>query len=562
MTDGGIDRQTDRKPPADSARGVRVQPVTERTFRTLLALVTALFVLAAAGQLVLSGQLRLVVQATALFVCGVASTVFAVIGIVRTRGVDRRWRLLVAAGPLSALPGAFEWTRQYSSGNPLQLQLTASESLFLIAPLLTIAGLICVPARADDVPTRAPPPPTGGWWLRYSHAVIALDSLMIVLSMIMIAWFAALRDITHSGISGTSFVIAVSFTLTSALLVVVLVLVATFRQPRNGRAVALLGAGLVVLAASETVLVQLSLPDPVGLEGSGPTWLGAALAPLLVALAMIAPERGGRPLVPPAVRPATSRSIWSGRAVRNWLHAYLPYLPLGVAAALVLASALRDGALHGPPLYLATCLVTLVSLRQIVIIAENRRLVSDVQRAHQRLEYQAYHDGLTGLANRVLFTRELEKAVTAHSQHRTPVVVLFCDIDHFKTVNDTYGHSAGDELLRTVAARLRTAIRHDDLAARVGGDEFAVLLAGTSTEASPHVVGEQCAQRIAVGMLRPVTLGGRPRQIQISIGLAIADGWQPSTSAGQLLHQADTGMYSAKRRRAKNRQGASSAGRR
>ncbi|MBE3200330.1 GGDEF domain-containing protein [Frankia sp. CH37] len=181
-----------------------------------------------------------------------------------------------------------------------------------------------------------------------------------------------------------------------------------------------------------------------------------------------------------------------------------------------------------------------------------------MHRAHQRLEYQAHHDGLTGLANRVLFTRELETAVTAHRRHGTPVVVLFCDIDHFKTINDTHGHSVGDALLRTVATRLHTAIRRGDLAARVGGDEFAVLLADTSTDASAHTAGEQCARRIAVGMLRPVTLAGRPQRIQISIGLAIADGRQPSTSAEQILHQADTGMYEAKRRRAKHRRRTSS----
>ncbi|CUU59198.1 diguanylate cyclase (GGDEF) domain-containing protein [Parafrankia irregularis] len=551
MTDGGIETRGDRTPSAGRVRGVRARPVTDRTFHILLALVTALFVPAAAGQLAFSGQPRLVAQATALFVCGVASTVFAVIGIARTRGIGRRWRVLVAAGPLSALPSAVEWTRQYSSGDPLELQLTPSESLFLIAPLLTVAGLICVPARTGDGPTRAPP--DSGWWPRYSHAVIALDSLMIILSILMIAWFAVLRDITHSRISGTSFVIAVTFVVVLALPVVVLVLVATFRRPRNGRAVALLGAGLVVLAASETVLVQLSLPDPDGAEGSMPTWLGAAAGPLLVALAMIAPERDSRPPAPAVACPTASRFLWSGQEVRHWLHAYLPYLPLSVAAALVLASALRDGGLYGLPLYLAICLAMLVSLRQIVIIAENRRLVSDVRRAHQRLEYQAHHDGLTGLANRVLFTRELEKAVTAHRRHGTPVVVLFCDIDHFKTVNDTYGHSAGDELLRTVAARLHTAIRDGDLAARLGGDEFAVLLTGTSTDASPHTVGEQCARRIAIGMLRPITLAGRPARIQISIGLAIADGRQPSTSAEQILHQADTRMYDAKRRRAKPR---------
>ncbi|EFC82304.1 GGDEF domain-containing protein, partial [Parafrankia sp. EUN1f] len=231
--------------------------------------------------------------------------------------------------------------------------------------------------------------------------------------------------------------------------------------------------------------------------------------------------------------------------IRPWLHAYLPYLPLSVAAALVLATAVRNGALRGLPLYLAIGLATLVSLRQIVSVTENRRLVADVKLAHHRLQYQADHDGLTGLANRALFTRELEHAVTAHRDRGRPVVVLFCDIDHFKTVNDTHGHHAGDQLLRTVAARLHTAVRQDDLAARLGGDEFAVLLADSN--ASPRLAGEQCARRIMAAMAKPVALSGHTEQIQISIGLALADG-QP-TSAEQILHQADTAMYHSKRRR-------------
>ncbi|EFC80666.1 GGDEF domain-containing protein, partial [Parafrankia sp. EUN1f] len=476
MEDGGIETRADRTPRRDDSNragaaggtnavcGAQVRPVTERTFYVLFAPVLTLLALSAAGQLVLSGQPRLIAQAATMLICSVVTTSLAMIGIVRTRGVDRRWRLLVAAGPLSSIPAAIEWTIQYSSGNPVTLKFTPIEGLFLLAPILTTAGLICMPAAsvADGRPTRAPPQPATRWTPRYSHTIITLDSLLIVLSMLLIAWYAQLRYLTRTVVSGTSFIIAVAFILTAAMMLVVLILVAAFRQPHNGRALALLACGILATAVSETALVRLSLPGEVDVQATLPQWIGAAAGPLLVAFAMIAPERV--PAQPPLRGSGTAPTRRHRRPdIRPWLHAYLPYLPLSVAAALVLATAVRNGALRGLPLYLAIGLATLVSLRQIVSVTENRRLVADVKLAHHRLQYQADHDGLTGLANRALFTRELEHAVTAHRDRGRPVVVLFCDIDHFKTVNDTHGHHAGDQLLRTVAARLHTAVRQDDL---------------------------------------------------------------------------------------------------
>ncbi|KPM50977.1 hypothetical protein ACG83_36555 [Frankia sp. R43] len=536
---------------ASAVAGTQVRPVAERTFRVLFVPVLTLLALSVAGQLALSGQPRLIAQAATILPCSVLTTSLAIIGIVRTRGVDRRWRLLVAAGPLSSIPAAVEWTIQYSSGNPMTLKFTPIEALFLLAPILTTVGLICMPAApvADGRPTRAPPQHATRWTPRYSHTIITLDSLLIVLSMLLIAWYAQLRDLTRTVVSGTSFVIAVAFVLTAAMMLVVLILVAAFRQPHNGRALALLAGGIIATAVSETALVRLSLPGEVDVRATVQQWIGAAAGPLLVAFAMIAPERA--PAQPPLRGSGTAPTSRRRRRpeIRPWLHAYLPYLPLSLAASLVLATALRDGALRDLPLYLAIGLAALVSLRQIVSVTENRRLVADVKLAHHRLQYQADHDGLTGLANRALFTRELEHAVATHQDHGRPVVVLFCDIDHFKTVNDTHGHHAGDQLLRTVAARLHTAVRQDDLAARLGGDEFAVLLAdsGPDPDTSPRVAGEQCARRIKAAMAKPVALSGHTAQIQISIGLALADG-QP-TSAEHILHQADTAMYHSKRRR-------------
>ena len=112
-------------------------------------------------------------------------------------------------------------------------------------------------------------------------------------------------------------------------------------------------------------------------------------------------------------------------------------------------------------------------------IVLNTRDVSDRQQLQNQLVHQAFHDPLTGLANRTLFRQKVEQALIAAAGHPDRVAVLFLDLDGFKAVNDVQGHAVGDELLRHVAARLLRCVRGDSCVARLGGDEFAVLLTGT-----------------------------------------------------------------------------------
>ncbi len=170
---------------------------------------------------------------------------------------------------------------------------------------------------------------------------------------------------------------------------------------------------------------------------------------------------------------------------------------------------------------------------------------------------QARHDPLTGLANRGLFLDRLARELSSAGEGR-PTSVLFVDLDRFKTVNDTLGHAAGDELLVTVASRLRTALRDGDLTGRLGGDEFAVLLPGTGSQ-----LARQIADRLLTALTHPLSLAGRLVAVGASIGLAgtedalpvgtvgragtavVADG---AREAADLLRQADLAMYAAKDR--------------
>jgi diguanylate cyclase (GGDEF)-like protein len=155
------------------------------------------------------------------------------------------------------------------------------------------------------------------------------------------------------------------------------------------------------------------------------------------------------------------------------------------------------------------------------------------------LEREAYYDSLTGLANRSLFINRVDKALRTRSQS---VYVLFVDIDDFKTINDTLGHQAGDEVLSEVAKRLQRCLRDGDTAARLGGDEFAVLLEDEPT--ADAAVG--VAERTLAEFRNPIPVAGDRVSIQLSIG--VAKGLRGQHTADELLRNADVAMYGAKGR--------------
>ena len=130
-------------------------------------------------------------------------------------------------------------------------------------------------------------------------------------------------------------------------------------------------------------------------------------------------------------------------------------------------------------------------------IVLNTRDVTEQQVLQDQLSHQAFHDPLTDLANRALFRDRVEHALDRRRRPDEPTAVLFLDLDNFKTLNDSLGHSAGDELLVELAARLRNCVRAGDTAARLGGDEFAILLEDTGD-------AEDVAQRISEALAVPV----------------------------------------------------------
>lgn len=162
------------------------------------------------------------------------------------------------------------------------------------------------------------------------------------------------------------------------------------------------------------------------------------------------------------------------------------------------------------------------------------------RRLEDRLEIMAFYDNLTGLANRALFQDRLEQELTRGHRQHSSTAIIFLDLDSFKDINDTRGHSAGDKVLCQVAERLSTCVRASDTVARLGGDEFMVILPNVQSVTDVFTT----AERILIACEAPVQAGNTPCYITASLGIAIAP--DDGDSVEELMQHADLAMYRAK----------------
>ncbi len=177
------------------------------------------------------------------------------------------------------------------------------------------------------------------------------------------------------------------------------------------------------------------------------------------------------------------------------------------------------------------------------LIEANHRLkveIADREESQARSQYLAYHDSLTGLGNRLLFKEQLEEALRDVSVTPHPLAVLFLDLDGFKAVNDTLGHSIGDLLLKSVAAKLRDLLPRTDRIARLGGDEFAILQISAAQPSSSIALAEKIIEIVG----QPYNIDGHDVTVGASVGIAIGLAGEINTES--LLKSADLAMYSAK----------------
>ncbi len=354
-----------------------------------------------------------------------------------------------------------------------------------------------------------------------------LDAAMTSAAAGLVSWETTLGAVVaaNTGDDVLTAVLLVSYPLLDVLLIVLGVLTLAratgYRLPQG-----LVVLGLVAFSVSDSGFAYVAV---AGDYDGGLLDLGWIAGFLLIALATLcAPSSVGRAAARRRADQHSSRAD------------YLPYVPVALALVVTAVLVLGGRELDRWELLAAGVLVTLLLARQYVALRDNYRLAIELATRETELRHQAFHDGLTGLANRALFLDRLQHALALHARDLRPVAVIFLDLDDFKVVNDTLGHAVGDELLVRVAERLTGAVRAGDTVARLGGDEFAVLL---EDGGDPMPL----AAKVSASLTAPFTLRGDVVDVHASIGICELDAEDAPLAADELLARSDTAMYSAKR---------------
>ncbi|HEU4348580.1 MAG TPA: EAL domain-containing protein [Actinoplanes sp.] len=483
-----------------------------------LALVAA--VVAAGQVLVPEGSAQRLYLDAAQMVTGGAAAATCLAAARARSGAGRRWRRYLGLG-LACWTMLRLWWLVRDTAGPFRETgtITLADVGFLVLPVAVLLALL---TGAAALPRTAL---TAG---RRDRIVLVIDSVLISGSVVALIWSAVPgRVLAAAGRQPVVVGVAIAYPIVDLILAVMAVLVLTMRpaSPAERVPLRLILAALVAFGVSDV----LRLLDLTGGMLSPIEAAGYLLGPALIALAAASP-------------PSPPDQTTVIRAKADWLHLLLPYVPV-VATGVVLAVRTGPGGrLTSFEAYLGWLGLGLVVARQMVTIVDNTVLLARVSEGQQRLHHQAYHDPLTGLANRALFQERLVGALAAHRRDGRPVAVLFADLDDFKLINDSFGHAMGDRLLRAIGARLLGCVPSDDLVARLGGDEFAVLLDHRAGEA------ELIAHRMLAAMREPFVIDGHTVAVGASIGMVLPDPADADLSADILLRRADAAMYAGKRR--------------
>jgi len=374
---------------------------------------------------------------------------------------------------------------------------------FLLFPAFALVGLLTRPSSAF----------TGQRRLR-----VALDALLVSASLVVISWVTALGEVYRAG-ADTWFAatVAMAYPGTDIILLSVAVIAIAFSRTRNRSGLVAVVVGVVFLTVGDSGFAYLTAKGTYGevnlIDGG---WVAGFL---VLALAAVWDDVS-----------ADEGQVREMRAIPR-VALLLPYAPAVVAVAVVLNEVAQSRLDTVAAFATSGLLVALVG-RHMLVLLENRTLMS-------RIAHQAFHDELTGLANRGLFADRLSHALDLHRRDLRPVALLLIDLDDFKSVNDSLGHPVGDEVLVRVSERLRAVVRTGDTVARLGGDEFAILMEDGGDPVD-------LAARILAGLERAVALNGRVLPVGASIGIAALRPDDLPATAVDMHKRADMAMYAAK----------------
>jgi len=369
--------------------------------------------------------------------------------------------------------------------------------------------------------------PTAGVGLDRKRTV--MDASLATGALALVSWQTVLGAVLGAGGTGLEQAVSLAYPVGDALLLALVAL--ALGRSRARMSLGLTAAGIAALALSDSAFVYLAA---TGTYNAGALDLGWIVGFVLLALAPLA-EPVGRP--PDDKHPGRTQQTQTGQVHGASVY---PYVPLVLSSAVTLGFTLSGRPPNSGQLVLASGIVGLLLLRQYLTLRQNAALTVQLAQREAELRRLAFHDPLTGLANRALFYDRLTHALELHARDRRPVSVIFLDLDDFKLVNDRLGHAAGDELLIRVAERLSMTLRRGDTVARLGGDEFALLL-------EDGAVGANVADAVSAALRTAFVVTGSSVQVAASIGLVHLPAEASSATADVLLVKADTAMYAAKR---------------
>jgi diguanylate cyclase (GGDEF)-like protein len=447
----------------------------------------------------------------------VAAPLFAAISCViayrRVTGSARYGWALIGAGMAAWLLGEliwcfFELIRHWAIPYP-----SLADVFYLLTLPLMIAGMLAL------------------FTVRPSAVRALLDAFIVSASLLFVTWaFIVGPSIDQGQGNRWATVVGLAYPLGDVALVTMALILLGHLAPDQWEPVGMLVVGVLLLALSDSLFVYLAERGAyVAGTFADVGWFSGFLVMGLAALS--ARTEHGRPDT------YHNSTLW----------VMLPYVPLAVAITTGIVLTLRYGWI-GTFLYLLGMLIViLVAARQLVDARENRTLtrqlgvaVHGLRVRERQLHHLAFHDQLTGLANRGLFLDRAEHAVARQNSGDEIMAVFFIDLDGFKQVNDELGHRAGDRLLRAVADRLLGCVGPYDTLARLGGDEFAVLYERLRTAEE----AETAADRITCALMPPYDVDGYRIRISGSVGVALRGAGR--APAEDMLHRADSAMYAAK----------------
>ncbi len=474
-------------------------------------------VLATAGYFVLPP----VAQSSVYSLIGVMAGMAVVLGIRRHRPAARAAWNRLALGMLTFVVGDAAEAVWSALGHTVMVP-SAFDAIYLAGYPLLISGVLGLRPRGSAAP----------------HRESRVDATIVCTGALALCWpflMSPYQHDPHLGLLGR--IVAMAYPVMDiAVLFIVLhtLLFSARRRPSD----LLVGASMSFMLTSDVILDVMSLHG--GYRAGDLVDAGWLLSYVALAAAALHPSMADQAVASPE------------QDRRRWL-------PIAALAGFAAPGMLLVGSLLHAHLDVAVLSATTIVLFVLMVVRvawlfervnaqheELQRTASvlreslDAQQAlRDDLAHLSFHDPLTGLPNRALLTDRITQALSMSRRQSTTAALCICDLDGFKTVNDSLGHQAGDELLVIAAKRLGSVVRLGDTVARLGGDEFAVLLVDIDDPAIVRSVTE----RLVAVMREPLVVAGRPVTISASVGVAFAG---LDKTADQLLGDADAAMYEAK----------------